>query len=388
MRDPLHHGDEGSPVLQIAARLEDDDVGRTTVDLACGLAQAGWPAMVASAGGSLQGQLPPSVQHLTLPLGRAGHLGAWLAAHRLADALRRSPAALMHAHDALSAWVAARVAGRRTIPYVTTLYRPPERALGPFATSCAEALLNGSRLIATSELVAEAAGAVSSTPRPSARIVPCGIDLELFDPQRVRGHRVAALAERWGLPAGTRVALLPGPILPGRGHEEVLRAIARLRRTDIVLLAAGPLGTAEPMAGALTRATATQGLAGQLRFGGPVEDWPAALMLADVVVLPGTAPDPSLRLGAEAQAMGRPLIVSDAGAAAESVMPAATGWLVPAGNVEELAWALDLALAMDEPARARLAARARSFIASTFARPLMTERMLAIYRELLAGTSR
>ena len=57
--------------------------------------------------------------------------------------------------------------------------------------------------------------------------------------------------------------------------------------------------------------------------------------------------------------MGKPVIVTDNGALAESVMPAATGWLVPPDDPDELARALDLALSLEEDVRQRLAARAR-----------------------------
>jgi glycosyltransferase involved in cell wall biosynthesis len=70
-------------------------------------------------------------------------------------------------------------------------------------------------------------------------------------------------------------------------------------------------------------------------------------------------------------------------------MPAATGWLVPPDDPEELARALELALAMPEDARARLATRARQLVQRQFTVERMAERTLAVYRELLgadAGT--
>ena len=51
--------------------------------------------------------------------------------------------------------------------------------------------------------------------------------------------------------------------------------------------------------------------------------------MADVVVSASTFPEGFGRVAVEAQAMGKPVIVTDQGALAESVMPAATGWLVP-----------------------------------------------------------
>ena len=55
------------------------------------------------------------------------------------------------------------------------------------------------------------------------------------------------------------------------------------------------------------------GLADRLRLVGHCDDMPAALMLADVVANPSIEPEPFGRTVIEAQAMGRPVVVSDAG---------------------------------------------------------------------------
>ena len=107
------------------------------------------------------------------------------------------------------------------------------------------------------------------------------------------------------------------------------------------------------MARTLAASVRKAGLRERVRFGGEIDDLPAALGLADLVVLPATQPDPSGIMAAAAQAMGKPVIVTNRGALAEAVMPAATGWLVPPDDPGELARALDLALAMDDETRAQ-----------------------------------
>jgi glycosyltransferase involved in cell wall biosynthesis len=134
----------------------------------------------------------------------------------------------------------------------------------------------------------------------------------------------------------------------------------------------------------LIAAVRKSGLGDRVRFGGDTDDLPAALSLADVVVIPATRPDPSGILAAAAQAMGKPVIVANRGALAEAVMPAATGWLVPPDDPDELARALELALSLDEETRGRLASRARAFVRAEFGLETMCDRTLAVYRELIA----
>jgi glycosyltransferase involved in cell wall biosynthesis len=84
-----------------------------------------------------------------------------------------------------------------------------------------------------------------------------------------------------------------------------------------------------------------------------------------------------------AQAMGKPVIVSNVGALPELVMPAMTGWLVPAGDVAELAWAIERALSLEPEVKDRLAQRARAFVRAGFDLERTAARTLSLYRELL-----
>ena len=99
-------------------------------------------------------------------------------------------------------------------------------------------------------------------------------------------------------------------------------------------------------------------------------------------------PEPFGRVAVEAQAMGRPVVVADIGGLGETVMPAATGWLVPPNDADALTQALELALAMPDGSRARLADRARHFVERTFSLERMGKATLAVYRELLDDASR
>jgi glycosyltransferase involved in cell wall biosynthesis len=67
------------------------------------------------------------------------------------------------------------------------------------------------------------------------------------------------------------------------------------------------------------------------------------------------------------------------------VLPGETGWLVPPGDADALAAALDEALSLDESQRMALAETANAFIRSRFSREQMCASTLAVYEEVLAG---
>ena len=94
---------------------------------------------------------------------------------------------------------------------------------------------------------------------------------------------------------------------------------------------------------------------------------------------------------AEAQAMGRPVVVSSLGVLPENMlcpprMPdeLRTGWLVRPGHVAELARAAGAALALTPTAHEALGARARQFAEFVFSPQSVAEAIRGVYTSLLA----
>ena len=371
-------------VLQLLPRLDHDELGRSTLDMARYLRQQGWRAIVASAGGQLERELlATGALHVTLPLHRSGWLALWWQAGRIARLIRQHRIDIVHGRAPGPAWNGALAARRTGASFMTTFH-----SLYPVKKSRSSQrfygiMVAGDRVIAVSDFIAEHIAGNYLVEPERIRTVRRWIDPDEFDPERVRGHRVVKLAERWGIGTGPKVVMVPGSVTKGRGHRLLLRAMARMERKDFIVLFVGNIEPHSSYARELSALLRKTGLADRVRFGGETEDLPAALTLADVVVLPATEPDPSGLGAVAAQAMGKPVIVTDCGALAESVMPASTGWLLPPDDPDELARALDLALAIEEPVRQRLAERARGFVLAEFGMEPMRARTLAIYRELL-----
>jgi glycosyltransferase involved in cell wall biosynthesis len=246
-------------------------------------------------------------------------------------------------------------------------------------------MARGDRVIAISNYVAEHVRGAYGVGPDRLRIIPRGVDLEAFDPAAVDKARIAALRAQWRIPKGAQVLVLPGRVTRIKGHMLLLRAVERLARRNFVCLMVGSL---EPRTGYVSEVEAlvgAMGLSDVVRLVGTCSDMPAALALADIVVVPSIGPEAFGRVSVEAQAMGKPVIAADVGGLGETLMPAATGWLVRASDVEQLAHALELALAMPRDARRRLAQRARRFVARHYGAELMARRTLSVYRELLEG---
>ncbi|MBV9825962.1 MAG: glycosyltransferase family 4 protein [Alphaproteobacteria bacterium] len=375
---------EGRPpaVLQVVPSLVSGGVERGTVDLAGALVQSGWTAYVASSGGPMVHQLARiGAHHITLPLASKNPLVIRRNIGALMQVVRRHKIDVVHARSrapAWSAWSAARATNRR---FVTTFHNAYSIDL-PLKRWYNSIMARGERVIAISEFVGEHAATVYGVGPDRLRVIPRGVDIVTFDPRRVTGERVAALAKLWRIPEDVTVVMLPGRLTRWKGGLDFIEAIARLSRRDLCCVLVG----AEQRPGfrkELEAAIDRLGLVGMFRVVDDCRDMPAAYMLADLVVSASTDPEGFGRVIVEAQAMGKPVIATDHGGARETIVPGATGWLAPPNDPEMLATAISEALRLDGGERCAFAQRAMSHVAAHYTRELMCARTIDVYEELL-----
>jgi glycosyltransferase involved in cell wall biosynthesis len=374
----------GACVLQLLPALNEGGVERGTLDVAGYLARQGWRALVASSGGTAEAELEAiGATHLRLPLQSKNPVTIRANATRLERLIRDHGVELVHARSRAPAWSAYYAARRCKVPFVTTFHGVYRGSGSLLKRRYNGIMARGDRVIAISDYVAQHVRERYGVPEERLRMIHRGVDLAAFDPQAVGAERVAALGELWQVPPETELVMLPARFARRKGHLLLLEAIGQMSRRDFVCLMVGPLDRMSVYTDEVEAGIGAAGLDGIVRLVGGCRDMPAAYALADVVVAPSIEPEPFGRVAIEAQAMGRPVVVADIGGLGETVMPAATGWLVPPNDADALAQALELALAMPDESRARLAERARRFVERTFSLERMGKATLAVYRELL-----
>ena len=220
-------------------------------------------------------------------------------------------------------------------------------------------------------------------PNISLNVIHRGVDTSVFNPINVTQQRIINEAERIGLPDDLPVVMLPARPSSWKGHLILLRALARLEHLQvaIVLLGAGDFNTG--YAEMLEKTSVELGLGANVRITTSSRDMPAALMLADVVVMPSINPEPFGRIAIEAQAMGRPVIAFDHGGARETILEGKTGWLAKPNDIDSLSENLETALSISKSKRNELSNLAQSSVKRRFSVRKMTNSTLEIYRKLL-----
>jgi glycosyltransferase involved in cell wall biosynthesis len=375
---------EGRPpaVLQVVPSLVSGGVERGTVDLAGALVAAGWTAYVASAGGPMEHQLTRvGAHHIKLPLASKNPLVMRRNAGALIGLIRRHRIDVVHARSrapAWSAWSAARATGRR---FVTTFHNAYDTDL-PLKRWYNSVMARGERVIAISQFVGAHVESIYDVASDRLRVIPRGVDLATFDPNRVNGERVVALARRWRVPDDAAVIMLPGRLTRWKGGLDFIEAVALLKRRDLCCLLVGAEHHSS-FRRELEAAIERLGLIGMFRIVDDCNDMPAAYALSDVVVSASTDPEGFGRVIVEAQAMGRPVIATDHGGARETILPGITGWLAAPGDRAAMAAAIGTALGLDPRERGAFARRAIAHVAAGYTRETMCARTIDVYEELL-----
>ncbi len=372
-------------VLQVLPALETGGVERSAVDVAQALVAAGWRAIVASAGGAMERELRRyGAEHVTLPLASKNPFVIRANRERLEALIRAERVSLVHARSRAPAWSALRAARNTARPFVTT-FHGTYNFNNSIKRRYNSVMARGDRVIANSQFIADHMHQYYHPDPARVRVVPRGIDLGMFDPQRVTDERMIRLSERWRLPDGAPVVLLPGRLTRWKGHKVLIEALALIERPDVRCLLVGNHQGRHGYHRELQNQIQAYGLDQIVHIVDHCDDMPAAYILADVVVSASLDPEAFGRVAVEAQAMGRPTIATDHGGARETLVHGETGWLTPPGDVRALAAALNEAIDIEPAAREALAARAMARARANFSKDGMCAATLAVYDELLAA---
>ncbi|MDH3231963.1 MAG: glycosyltransferase family 4 protein [Alphaproteobacteria bacterium] len=375
-------------VLQVVPELVTGGVERGTIDIAQALAAAGARAIVASAGGPMETALSRAgAVHFTLPTHSKNVFVMVRNIRRLQSIIEEHNVDIVHARSRAPAW-SAYIAARRTgRPFVTTFHGTygAQNALKRWYN---RVMTRGVRTIAISQFIANHVRNTYGLDPAKLVVIHRGVDLDIFDPKAVAPGRFIPMAQNWRLPDGVPVVMLPGRLTRWKGQQVFIDAIARLGRKDICAVMLGSDQGRVAYREELEDQIRDKDLGGVLRLVEQTSDMPAALMLADVVVSASTDPEAFGRIIAEAGAMGRPVIATDHGGAQEQVIEGETGWLVPPGDVDALAAAIERAVTLDKAKREQMSAAAIEQVRGNFSRAAMCEATLALYREVAAEAGR
>lgn len=289
----------------------------------------------------------------------------------LVRTLRRRRIDVIHAHEFTMAVYGAAAAVLLRRPLVVTMhggrsYQDRRRR----RIALRWALGQSAKAVAVSESTRTELAASLNVNEASIRVIPNGIRPEPGNPARPR--RELAIGKREIL------ILSVGNLYPVKGHEVLLRALGRLHNRRPGLdwrLAIAGRGRKRESLEALAR---ERGIGSLVHFLGHRDDVPDLLSAADVFVMPSFSEGLPLAL-LEAMFAGKAIAASSVGGIPEAVQGERDALLVPPGDDQALASAMERLLT-DPWLRSRLGVRAKRRAAGRFSASGMATRYADIYQ--------
>ncbi len=370
-------------VLHLVSRLDGGGGSRLAIDFATGLVESGGRALIAYDGEATSTY--ELTRHKITPVAEAltsrNPLSGYTVTRRLAQVIRDQKVDLVHAQNATLAAVgeaAARKAGAKMI--ATFCDGPGEVAT--LSKKTRTALLNSDHVLTLSYLTANLLSDALPELRERLSVVPYGVDLTRFDPHRVTPQRMIQMAQNWRVPDDKPVIMLPARYVPQKGHALLVEALTELKDIDLRCLMVGPSHDGGAYRDQLDKLVKMMGQEERVLLAEECRDMPAALMLADLVVAPYLTPSTYNRVAIEAQALGRPLVVSDYPCARELVEGSSMAWLVPPNDAQALAWAIRDALALPSEERQARTTQVIENLQRRSDRDWMRHRVLGMYWDI------
>ncbi len=356
------------------------------------LCQAGHRAIVVSRAGRLVADVTTAgAEFIALDVGINNPIAILRNALVLNRLAREKDCDAIHAFGRAGAWsafIAARLCG---IPFVTSWYKGFQEQ-NIFKHLYNGVMARGARVIAVSDQIAQLINDRYGTPWEKIAVVPCSIDVDRFDPAKVTHARIDAVRSMWGVKPETKVILITGRILRRKGHHIVVKAVRRLKDMglkDFLCVFVGEDRGRTHYTGELWDLVLATGTMDVIRMAAPVSDMPAAYAAASVVVSGAVQPEGVQRAILEAQAMARPVIVSDLAAGPDVVLTApavpegrVTGLRFNSGDDAALAAALLRLFFLAEPIRNAMGRRGRDWVLGHFDGAGVAAQTLQLYGEI------
>ncbi|MGH6851759.1 MAG: glycosyltransferase [Methylocella sp.] len=396
-KDRAAHPLAGVTVLQIIPGLDANPTARAAIDIAAALGAAGARALVACAGGRLEGELQAKGGvFVRFPSRTTNPLAMALNARRLARLIAAENAGIVHARSRALAWVALGATRRTKTPFVTT-FPAVCHGSNPIARRYNSGLARGDVVLADSDFAAGLATKLHFRAAGKIRVVHHGLDCQVFTPDAVTPARVQAARRRFKVAPHERIVLLAARTRPGSGHKILIEAAGLLLRSGLAgvkFILASDRDENSALDRSIDRAIATEGLQGIMYRAGHC-DMPAALLAASIVVVPATEARAFGGAAVQAQAMGTPVIAANLAAAPETVLAppmveesSRTGFLVPPGDAAALALAIATVLSLGATAGGGLSSRAKKHVEACFSAAQMCAATLEAYVDLRRGGER
>ena len=358
-------------VIQILPELNEGGVERGTVDLNREFVKRGIQSIVISNGGKL---VPQIIQdggiHIQVDVCSKNLLSAPWRIWKLYKELKNLSPDFLHVRSRIPAWMVYFANKILKLPVVATVH-------GFNSVSFYSSIMTkADRVICVSNAIKKYIKHHYKTPDDSISVIPRGIDLEQFNPNKIDPKWIDEAKVKWSLESAFIVTSV-GRITQLKDYETFIKAISKLQEkiTNIKgLIVGGVRDDKKEYFQSLKELCKSLHVEDKIVFTGSQKEIAQIYALSDVVVSSSKKPESFGRAVAEALALNTPVVATNHGGVLDIILEGENGFFVPVGDVEALATSIELAK--------RLQFNGTQYIQETFSLEQMCEGTITVYKEL------
>lgn len=374
-------------LLQIIPQLETGGAERTTLEVADAIVKDGGQAFVFTNGGRMVAELEGYGAKVIIDNAKSKNPFTILFSNtaKICKIIRENKIDIIHARSrapAISALLAARIC---KIKFVTT-YHGIYNSNNSIKRFYNGIMTKGDLIIANSNYTKEHLIREHKIDPENVRTIYRGVDISRFDEKNISPKKISALLEKWGLLNNENIRiLLPARLTNWKGQKVLIEAanILNQKRIAAEYIFAGEDQGRTQYTQELKDLIDSYNLSNRFHFIGHESDIPAAMNACDIIATPSIEPEAFGRTAAEAGAAARPVIATNIGGAKEVVVHNETGFLIDAGNANQLASHIENLILMGAAGRELIGERAKKRICEMFPTMSLQQKTLQLYYELL-----
>ena len=377
-------------ILQIIPSMEIGGAERTVLEITAFLKNTNYTSLVLTSGGKLIKDLEKlNTEVVRYPIDKKNPLLIIKNIIKLKKIFIEKNIDLIHVRSRAPAWSAIFAARSLKIPIVTTWHGHVSNSSW-FKKKYNSIMHKGNALIANSNYTAENINKIYKIDKDKIDIIPRGVNTEKFKASNFSDEEKIKIKKEWKVFDQNKIILLlPARLTRWKGHEVVIKAIGLLKNEEffknIVCLFAGNQKGSERYIQNLKEIIASLSLDDKIKLIGQVENMPLAYQASNIILSPSIQPEPFGRIPIEAQASGKIIISSNAGAVKETIKSGqdSTGFKVKPNNSEELAHQIKLVIKMKDEDLQEIKKRAILNVKNNFSLETMCKKTLEVYNRLL-----
>ena len=374
-------------IAQILPALNTGGVERGVIEISKALIDNNFKSIVISSGGHMEAQLRRTGgTHYKLDVNSKNPFRWHKIRKELKIILKNENVDLLHLCSRAPAWIAFPLGKTLKIPVITSVHMR-FRKTNFFKKIYNSILIKGDLVIAISKHIEICIKNTFPKVSHKIKVVHRGVDLNLFDSLNINPARIIAQAKLIGLKDNVPVIIMASRPALWKGYSILIKALSKVNKNFQCILIGAADGD-KKFKDLLINKIIKYNLETKVKLVQSSKDIQAAMILADLIVMPSISPEPFGRIIVEAQALGKIPIAFDHGGASETIIDGKTGFLAKALSAESLAEKILLALSMKSAKRESMGNYSKKFVSKNFSHNKMCKLTLSIYKQCIAEYKR